>query len=278
MPDRSPVVRRLELGKELRDVRERAGLDIKDIAKELRWDVSKVSRLENGTRTISALELDRVMERCGVSGERAARIDALAQGARKRGNYGRVQDWARSYVGLEEAAAELLIHYGALVPGILQTEAYARSLLEQFFTVRVEDVDEIAKNRVRRRERLNAAEPPELSVVLGEPAVLGVVGDGGVMREQLQLLLDTARLKHVTLQVLPLSNWAHPALGSSFTMLRLDDPEKTLVYLEDMTNADYLAGSHHVETYSLAFNRLRVTALNEHDSAALIREALENFP
>ena len=277
MSDRSPVVRRLELGIELRNIREQAGLEVKEIADELRWDVSKVSKLENGARTISALELDKVMERCGVVGERAGHIDALAQGARKRGSYGRVQDWARSYVGLEEAATELLIHYGAMVPGVLQTEAYARSLLEQFFSVRVEDIDEIAKNRMQRRERLNSSDPPELSVVLGEPAVLGVVGDGEVMREQLQLLLDVARLKHVTLQVLPLSNWAHPALGSSFTMLRLTGPEKTLVYLEDMTNADYLTGSHHVETYTLAFNRLRVTALSEQDSTALIREALENF-
>ena len=97
------------------------------------------------------------------------------------------------------------------------------------------------------------------------------------MREQLQLLLDMAQLKHVTLQVLPLSNWAHPALGSSFTMLRLTGPEKTLVYLEDVTDADYLAGSHHVETYTLAFNRLRVEALNKPESTDLIRDALINL-
>lgn len=277
MSDRSPVVRRLELGIELRSIREQAGLDIKEVADELRWDVSKVSKLENGSRTISASELDKVLARCGVAGERAGRIDALAQGARKRGNYGRVQDWARSYVGLEEAASELLIHYGAMVPGILQTEAYAHSLLEQALSVRVEDIDQIAKNRVQRRERLHASDAPELSVILGEPAILGMVGGSDVMREQLQLLLDVAQLKHVTLQVLPLSNWAHPALGSSFTMLRLTGPEKTLVYLEDVTDADYLAGAHHLETYTLAFNRLRVAALSEPDSAALIGEALENF-
>lgn len=274
MTNPGPVIRRLELGLELRRMREAAGVEPKEIADLLRWDVSKVSKLENGARTISAAELDRIAERCGVDGDRTERIHQLAKEARKRGSYGRVQDWARSYVGMESVASELLIHYGDMIPGILQTKAYAEALLKQAISVRPEDVGRIADSRVARRMRLTSPNPPELSVVLGEPAIRGVVGDGDVMREQLNVLLDAATLKHVTLQVLPLSDWAHLALGSPFTILNLAEPEKTILYLEGLTNADYLAGPQHLKSYTVAFNRLRVSALSESASAELIRDAL----
>ncbi|MBK0869520.1 helix-turn-helix domain-containing protein [Saccharopolyspora sp. HNM0986] len=278
MTNPGPVIRRLELGLELRRIREAAGVDVKEIAELLRWDVSKVSKLENGARTLSAAELDKIIDRCGVGDDRTERIHQLAQEARKRGKYGRVQDWARSYVGMEAEASELLIHYGDMIPGILQTKAYAQALLAQAISVRAEDVDLIAESRVARRLRLTGPNPPELSVILGEPAIRGVVGGGDVMREQLEVLLDLAAMRHVTLQVLPLSNWGHLALGSPFTILSLAEPVKTILYLEGLTNADYLAGPQHLKSYTVAFNRLRVAALNESASADLIRDALAKLP
>lgn len=269
-----PVIRRLELGLELRRIREAAAVDAKEIAGLLRWDVSKVSKLENGARTVSAAELDRIIERCGITDDHAERIHQLAKEARKRGNYGRVQDWARSYVGMEAVASELLIHYSDMIPGILQTKAYAQALLAQAISVRADDVEQIADSRVARRQRLTSPNPPELSVILGEPAIRGIVGDGDVMREQLEVLLELASLKHVTLQVLPLSDWGHLALGSSFTIISLAEPVKTVLYLESLTSADYLAGSQHLKSYTVAFNRLRVAALSETASADLIRDAL----
>ncbi|MCA1189399.1 MULTISPECIES: helix-turn-helix transcriptional regulator [unclassified Saccharopolyspora] len=278
MTNPGPVIRRLELGLELRRMREAAGVEPKEIAELLRWDVSKVSKLENGARTISAAELDRIAERCGIDHDRTERVHQLAKEARKRGSYGRVQDWARSYVGMESVASELLIHYGDMIPGIMQTKAYAEALLAQAISVRQEDVGRIADSRVARRARLTSENPPELSVILGEPAIRGVVGGGEVMKEQLETLLELARLKHVTLQVLPLADWAHPSLDSSFTIISLAEPVKTILYLEGLTNADYLAGSHHLKSYTLVFNRLRVAALSEHASAALIRDAIETLP
>ena len=115
-------------------------------------------------------------------------------------------------------------------------------------------------------------------MILGEPAIRGVVGGSEVMKEQLETLLDLARLKHVTLQVLPLVDWAHPALDSSFTIISLAEPVKTILYLEGLTNADYLAGPQHLKSYTLVFNRLRVVALSEHASAQLVRDAIEALP
>jgi transcriptional regulator with XRE-family HTH domain len=122
-------VTRVQLGILLREWRDRAGLSSKDAADLLEWHPSKLSKVEKGAARISAAELDLLLDKYGVPAEEAERMRALGKEARKRGVAGRVPDWGQTYVELEQGADEIRMYYDELIPGVLQTDDYARALL-----------------------------------------------------------------------------------------------------------------------------------------------------
>ncbi|MQA27491.1 MAG: helix-turn-helix domain-containing protein [Micromonosporaceae bacterium] len=155
----------------LREAREQLEISSKDVAEKLEWHRSKVTKLEKGTTKISAPELDRLIEIYQVDEAQAERMRTLGREARKRGVMGRVPDWAQTYVELEQAAEEIKLYEAELVPALLQTEDYARSLLATSLITPAEDAEPRAKERVGRQERLTNGNPPRLWAVLGEAAL-----------------------------------------------------------------------------------------------------------
>jgi transcriptional regulator with XRE-family HTH domain len=272
MTESSPTVSRLQLGRELRRLREAAGVSRERAAAELECSTSKMSKIETGKATIRAAEVRVLLERYGVDDRDA--VLRLARDARRRSSY-RVPDWAKTYLGLEAEAAEIRTYQPELVPGLLQTEAYARVITQAVNPARdPREVERIVAARLDRQKRLRSEDAPLLWAILNEAVIRRVVGGREIMGRQLEYLASLAEDPNITIQVLPFSAGAHPAMGSSFVHLRLaDPPDAEMIYLENMASADYHDRPPQVAAYFTAFGMLAAAALNPTESSALLKDA-----
>ncbi len=268
----SPTVTRLQLGRELRRLRESAGVSRERAAAELECGTPKVSKVETGKATVRAGEVKVLLDLYGVTDRDA--VLRLARDARRRSTY-RVPDWAKTFVGMEADAAEIRTYETELVPGLLQTEAYARVVTQAADPARdPRQVERLVAARAERQQRLRSGDAPLLWAVLNEGVIRRRVGDREIMGRQLEHLAGLAEDPNVTIQVLPFSAGAHPAMGSSFVHLRLTDPpDAEVIYLEDMASADYLDRPAQVSAYLSAFGMLASAALDPAASSLLMKEA-----
>lgn len=261
---------RVQLGLLLRQWRNQAGYTSKQAAEALEWLQPKMSKLEKGGVRAAAAELDLLIKLYGIPSEDANKIRELGREARKRGVTGRVPDWAQTYVELEQGADEIKFYDGEIVMGLLQTERYAQEVLSTSLVTPLAQVSEVVADRTRRQKRLFSENPPKLWVVLGEAILYRMVGDRSVLCEQLRFLHELAGREHVTLQILPFIAGAHAALGTSFHILEFVDPSASFVYLEGLTDADYLDGPPGTDVYTLAFNKAVAAAANERESRRML--------
>lgn len=266
----SPTVSRLQLGRELRRLREAAHVSREDAAAELECGTSKISKIETGKAALRAGEVKVLLDRYGVTDRDD--VLRLARDARKRSAY-RVPDWAKTYVGMEAEAAELRIYETELVHGLLQTADYAREVTRAADPYRSpREVERLVEARLDRQKRLSE-NAWLVWVILNEAVIRRVVGDPEIMRRQLDHLRSLVGDGLMTIQVLPFSAGAHSAMGASFTYLRLmDPPDAATVYLEDLTSADYLDRPAHVANYYEVFGLLTQKALDPDKSVAMIEQ------
>jgi hypothetical protein len=221
-------------------------------------------------------DVRELLEIYGVTGAEADSLVQLARDARRKGwwhAYGRVlPPWFEAYVGLESDAARLHDFQPSVVPGLLQTEDYARAVLRGApYASCAEDIDQQVTLRMRRQAVLDEPRPPQVQVVLGESVLWVQVGGPAVMRAQLLRLADLAARPDLTLQVLPLRAAAHVQPVSPFTMLEFADPaDPTVVYLEHLTGSLLLEDVEEVQRYRAVFDHLRAEALGPGPSADLI--------
>ncbi|MFE9307767.1 helix-turn-helix domain-containing protein [Streptomyces sp. NPDC088353] len=271
----NPTVRRRRLGQELRRLRELKGMTAEEVAERLLVSQSKISRLENGRRSISQRD---VRDLCGVYEVEDHRIvDSLMQMAKDS----RQQGWWHSfgdipysvYIGLETDAASLRIYDPQVVPGLLQTRQYAEALISGALPETAPaDIEKRVQVRMRRQERISAAENPlRLWTVLDEAALRRVVGSPAMMREQLEHLVEQTQLPHVTVQVIPFDMGAHPGLNGQYAILEFPDTaDSSVVYIEGVTSDLYLEKANDVQKYSVMYEHLRAQALNVEQSRQFI--------
>lgn len=271
-------VHRLQLGILLRRHREASGRATKEVLAALDWYPSKLSKLEGGGVTISAAELDRLVELYEVNDEDAARLRDVGREARRRGALRPVVEYARTYLDLEQAADTLKMHEDAHLPGMLQTEAHARALLATAPSGPPQDtINAVAADRARRGERFASGNGGQLWVVLGEAVLRRPVGGVDVHREQLRHLRVLAELPRVTLQVMPFDNGEYSALGAGFTIVEVIDPPLSMVYVEALTDGLYFEAEPHLELYRVAFNKAQVAAASERDSTRMLEARLREL-
>ncbi|MCA1707215.1 MAG: helix-turn-helix domain-containing protein [Actinobacteria bacterium] len=285
-PARGPVVPRRRLGAELRTLREHAGLTIEDVAKELECSVSKVSRLETGKGIPYGRDVRDLLDRYGVTDP--ANRDRLMRWVRD----GQRQGWWHDYsdvlapdpedplvpdnldrfVALEQDASEVCGFENTLVPGLLQTEDYARAVLSTLSTADSEATDRLVELRMRRQARLYADEEPlHVHMVLDEAVLHRTVGGEQVMRGQLKRLIADAQRPNITIQVLPFNIGVHRSVGGSFTVLAFpDSDDNDLVYVESHLGQLYLEKEHDVEVYEQIFDALVDKCMTPEQSATLV--------
>jgi hypothetical protein len=270
-----PTVRRLQLGRELRRLREAADVPRDAAAARLSRDYTWLSRAEGGKLAPSVAEVELLLNFYGVDSgsEECERILDIAREARKRSAY-RVPEWVRAYVGMEAEAVEIKDFQIDLVPGLLQTEEYTRAITKAFDPTRApEEVERLVAIRRERQARILGDAPPQLWIVMDEAAIRRVVGGPEVMRAQLDRLLELARLPSVSVQIMPYSAGAHPAMGTSFRIVRLPEPPGTEVaVLEDLWSAEYLEREAQVSAYVQVFDKLCHIALDVASSTKTIKQ------
>lgn len=278
----NPTVRRRRLGQELRRLRELKGMTAEEVAERLLVSQSKISRLENGRRSISQRD---VRDLCGVYEVEDHRIvDSLMQMAKDS----RQQGWWHAfgdipysvYIGLETDAASLRVYESQIVPGLLQTRPYAEALIQGALPeTSTTDVDKRVQVRLRRQERISTEENPlRLWAVLDEAALHRIVGNRQVMREQLEHLAEMSQLPHITVQVLPYEVGAHPGLNGQYAILEFPDAaDSSVVYIEGVTSDLYLEKAADVQKYSVMYEHLRAQALNVDQSRQFISDIAKEY-
>jgi transcriptional regulator with XRE-family HTH domain len=278
----NPTVRRRRLGQELRRLRELKGMTAEEVAERLLVSQSKISRLENGRRSISQRD---VRDLCGVYEVEDHRIvDSLMQMAKDS----RQQGWWHAfgdipysvYIGLETDAASLRVYEPQMVPGLLQTPSYAEALITGALPEAASaEIDKRVQVRLRRQERIHAEESPlRLWAVLDESALRRIVGSREVMREQLEQLAELSQMPHVTVQVMPFAMGAHPGVNGQYAILEFPDAaDSSVVYLEGVTSDLYLEKANDVQSYSVMYEHLRAQALNVGQSREFIIEAAKEY-
>jgi transcriptional regulator with XRE-family HTH domain len=268
---------------ELKRFREAAGLTGEQVAEQMGWSVAKVYRIEGDKVRVLPRDAQRLLRLYGIGGEQAEAVMELARAARARDWWhqysGAIPEWFQFYVGLEAAASAMQEYCAELVTGLLQTEAYARAVMAAAARSDVEEMDRQVAVRLERQKRLTAPDAPNLWVVLDEAVLLRQVGGPAVMAGQLAHIDQMAGQPNVTVQVLPFTAGAHPAMLGSFTLMQFPDPaDKDVVYLEAETGALYLEKQQDVRRYSLMIDYLRAQALGPAESRALIAQLAQQAP
>lgn len=269
-------MRARQLAAELRRLRDAATLTGEEAAARLGWSPSKISRIETGQTAASPADLRRLLDLYDVTGTARERLEVLGQSAGQRGWWDAYADTLgpeyTALIALEAEAESVRWYSPMLVPGLLQTEAYAREVVRSGLLIAPPgEIERRVQVKMTRQRALTKDGPPQLSVVLDEAAVLRQVGSPEVVREQLAHLTTMAGRPNVTIQVLPLAVGAHPATTGEFTILGFPElVAPDVVYLENMTSDLYVEREGEVYRYTLAFDRLRGLALGPDESAALI--------
>ena len=277
MPEvRSPTVRRRELGALLRKLRTDKGLTVEQAAEQLMFSMSKLSRMETGHGVATPRDIRDVCSLYEVTDEaERKRMLNLAVEGRQAG-------WWQSYdlnqfadyVGLEADAVSVKNYQSILIPGLLQTPDYARAVNEAVIPQPdPERLEEQTEVRLRRQERLTQDPPLRFGVILDEAALHRVIGGPPVMEAQLRHLVELSQLPNVTLQVIPFSAGAHPAMDSTFIILEFADAVPGLVYVEGLVGWVYMERSRDIKRYMQVFERLCDVALPPRNSIEHIEKA-----
>lgn len=269
----SPTLRRRQLGQELRRLRETAGATIDQVAERLNCSASKISRIETGQSGVSSREVRDILAAYQVEGDQAEALVEMAREAKQRGwwqLYGTVLTSA--YVGLEAAATELRSFEPLVIPGLLQTEEYARAMvLAGWPNMSTEEVEQRIRVRMKRQSLLYQDDPLQLSIILDEAALRRPVGGIDAMRRQLNKLVNASELPHVTLQVLPLSAGAHGGMDGAFTILLFEEQaNQNLVFAANGAGGLFLEKDDDIERYAGIFAGLRGDALSPARSIEMI--------
>jgi transcriptional regulator with XRE-family HTH domain len=273
----NPTVRRRRLGQELRRLREDRAMTAEEVAERLLVSQSKISRLENGRRSISPRD---VRDLCGVYEVQDKKlVESLMQMARES----RQQGWWHAfaelspsysvYIGLETDASSLRVYEPLVVPGLLQTPEYASAVISGALPEIGEDeVNSRVQVRMRRQQRIREDRNPlRLWAVVDEAALRRTVGGVEIMAEQLDSLVESSLLPNVTLQVMPFGAGAHPGVNGQYSILEFREAsDSTVIYLEGGTSDLYLEKPHDVQHYSVMYEHLRAQALSPRQTREFI--------
>jgi transcriptional regulator with XRE-family HTH domain len=256
----------------LRQLRDRAGLAAADAARKVDHDASWLSRIENAEVRPHPNDVRALLSLYGVDGDQAEAVIAVARQAKQRGWWQRytdvLPDWFAAYVGMESEASVIRTYQCQMVPGLLQTEEYARAAFRGApIPMRDDDIDRQVALRLARQAILTSDDPPLLRVVIDEGAVRRMVGGPPIMRNQIGRLIEDSHRTNIQVLLLPYS--AGVGFDGSFVILDFpplpepypDAAEDRMVYVDTLTGALYLERPAEVAPYSVAHEQLQALAL-----------------
>lgn len=277
LPRGNSTVLRIVLGAQLRRLREQRHITLEAAGHAIRASHSKISRMELGRVGFRVRDVADLLTLYGVTDDDERQpLLALVERANVTGwwhNYNDIlPSWFETYVGLEESATGIRNYEVQFVPGLLQSEGYARAVVKLGFPAAPEEeLERRVRLRMARQRLLRGAEPPHLWAVLDEAVLRRPLGGAEVMREQIGHILQALELPNVTVQIVPFSVGGHAAAGGPFSILRFSQPDlPDVVYMEQLTSAVYLDKRDDVDRYLEVMERLCIEA----EPASRTREIL----
>jgi transcriptional regulator with XRE-family HTH domain len=279
-----PTVLRIVLGSQLRRLRERSQITCEEAGSAIRASHSKISRMELGRVRCRRRDIADLLTLYGVTDDAELKgMLTLADRANEPGWWHSYTDilpnWFEIYIGLEEAASRIRTYEVQFVPGLLQTEDYARAVtLLGHPAAPGHEVERRVGLRMRRQAALEADDPAHLWAVVDEAVLRRPLGGKQVMRGQLEHLLEVTELPNVTLQVVPFKRGGHAAAGGPFSILRFAEHDlPDVVYLEQLTSALYLDKREDVDHYHMVMERLCIDAEPASEIRDTITRILRDF-
>jgi transcriptional regulator with XRE-family HTH domain len=279
-PTAEATVLRMLLGAQLRRLREAAGISAEKAGYEIRASRSKISRMETGRVGFKLRDLEDLLTLYGVADEaQRARVTALAGRSREPEWWTQyhdiLPDWFETYLGLESAATAIRSFETQFVPGLFQTEDYARAVTRLGHQTASEtEVERRVGLRLKRQDLLARASRPRIWAIMDEAVLRRPIGGTAVMRAQLQRLVDVAGMRRVTVQVVPFARGGHAGASGSFSILRFEEQDlPDVVYMEQLTSAVYLDQRQDVEHYLEVVDQLSGEALAPADTTRFIERA-----
>jgi transcriptional regulator with XRE-family HTH domain len=278
----NPAVLRILLGAQLRRLREAKRITLEEAGNVIRASHSKMSRLESGRVAFKDRDIVDLFIHYGVTDQ--AQIQTLRGVAIRANSRGWWQDysdvlppWFEEYISLEEAAVQIRGYEVQFVPGLLQTEDYARAVTLLAYS-NPKEITRRVGLRMARQARLFGKDPVSLGMVLDEAALSRPIGGPSVMRAQLVHLIEMSQRPNVTIQVLPFKVGGHAAAGGPFSVLHFAESDLTdIVYLEQLSTAQYLEKRDIVGKYQAVMDRLCLEAATPEDSRKRLQAILNDF-
>lgn len=279
----SPTARHRRLMAELSALRSRSGLSRAEVADRVGITDSTLWRYETGMTRPKPGDVAILLDVYGVHGAEREELIEMAKHARKRGWWHRHRQALKpgfdSYIGLEAAASVVRTFQTVAVPGLMQTEAYARAMIEQTaITSAPYPVDERVLVRMSRQELLTRPDDPlHMVAVLDEAVLRRQVGSPEIMNGQVRHLIDLADRPNVTVHIVPFARGAHPGMDGQFTLLEFpEQADPDLVYLEQAGSGLIPEDPEEVRRYTLIFGSLLGKALEPDESILFMRGLLDN--
>lgn len=279
----SPTVKARRVAGTLREFRERAGISMVEAAKKIDHDGSWLSRVERLETRPHPNDVRALLGMYGLDERAIEAVVTVARQAKQRGWWYRysplLPEWFDTYIGLETDASFIRTFEPQLIPGLLQTEAYARAAMMAGSTPeRPDRIDERVALRMERQALLTNEDPPQMRVVLDEGALRRCIGGRAVMHAQVEHLIKMSEQPNIQIQVLAFETGGHAGLDGAFVLLDflplpVDYPgaaEDKIVYVDTLLSALYLEGPAEVSAYAAAFEQLRADALEPQQSRELL--------
>jgi transcriptional regulator with XRE-family HTH domain len=269
--DAAPPNRWQSFADEMKAQREAAGLTQDELAKLMGYSASVIAKLETCRTMPSPDHADKA--------DQALRTPGTFRRMRKTILDGAYESWIRALIDMEERATILRSVEPLVVPGLLQTEAYAREIIR---SARPGDSDAEVEQLVARRMARQSIwdretpPPPMLPVILGEAVIRQLVGDAALMRDQLSRLVDAANHPRISVQVMPFASAAHPAMLGPFVVASFENGPDA-AYLDNALDGQITERRKHVARLSLLYETLAREALSPRESVELIKRRVEEW-
>ncbi|WP_431874284.1 helix-turn-helix domain-containing protein [Micromonospora marina] len=274
-----PTVRLRRLAAELRSLRTAAGLTRDEVSEQTGINPATLYRIETAKVRPQRRTLMAMLDKYGVTDEdKRSELIALSRQAAQLGwlqaYESELPELYTTYISFEAEARSVRNYESLFVPGLLQTENYARAVIRGVLPLATDaDVQARVEARMQRQESLRKTEPLRLWAILDEAVLHRLTGGPAVMAEQLDALVNAAGQPHVTLQVIPFTSGAHAGMPGSFVVMDFPDPaDPALVYVDSMAGDLFLEREADVRRYTSTFEHLRATALDPTSSINLIQE------
>ncbi|HEX5403190.1 MAG TPA: helix-turn-helix transcriptional regulator [Pseudonocardiaceae bacterium] len=266
------TARRRELGAELRRIREGCGYNGIDMALRLNWAPSMVSRAETGKRPMTRIEVATYTALCGVAGQRLTGLLGLADEPddnRLKSHGDLVADALRTLVFHEQTAVEIESFQPIYIPGVAQTEDYARAVFEGTGIIKPADIENFVQIRVARRDVITRFRPAQCTFYVHENVLRTPIGSPQVMHEQMLHLLFLDTRPQCSIRVVPVTAGSRGTAAGSFQIFGYTEGAP-VVCVQHESTSEFLENGHHLASYRSVLRRLASVALDEASSRAMI--------